>query len=110
MNDNGINGDRVPGDGIYSVELSLRPSTPLGTHEIQVQAIDNFDVQTSIVPVSIVVEEESNIIPSLDSDTISGSVMVIILIGFTVIAAVAVIFLMRRGGDKDYLEDRFGFD
>ena len=71
MNDNGINGDRVPGDGIYSVELSLRPSTPLGTHEIQVQAIDNFDVQTSIVPVSIVVEEESNIIPSLDSDTIS---------------------------------------
>ena len=33
MYDNGINGDRVPGDGIYSVELSLRPSTPLGTHE-----------------------------------------------------------------------------
>ena len=110
MNDNGINGDRVPGDGIYSVELSLRPSTPLGTHEIQVQAIDNFDVQTSIVPVSIVVEEESNIIPSLDSDTISGSVMVIILIGFTVVAAIAVILLMRRGGDKDYLEDRFGFE
>ena len=110
MHDNGINGDRVPGDGIYSVELSLRPSTPLGTHEIQVQAIDNFDVQTSIVPVSIVVEEESNIIPSLDSDTISGSVMVIILIGFTAVAAVAVILLMRRGGDKDYLEDRFGFE
>ena len=76
------------------------PALLFGTHEIQVQAIDNFDVQTSIVPVSIVVEEESNIIPSLDSDTISGSVMVIILIGFTVIAAVAVIFLMRRGGDK----------
>ena len=110
MNDNGINGDRVPGDGIYSVELSLRPSTPLGTHEIQVQAIDNFDVQTSIVPVSIVVEEESNIIPSLDSDTISGSVMVVILIGFTAVAAVAVILLMRRGGDKDYLGDRFGFE
>ena len=36
--------------------------------------------------------------------------MVIILIGFTAVAAVAVILLMRRGGDKDYLEDRFGFE
>ena len=36
--------------------------------------------------------------------------MVIILIGFTAIAAVAVVFLMRRGSEKDYLEDRFGFE
>ena len=110
LNDNGVKGDRIPGDGIYSVELSLRPSTPLGTHEIQIQAIDSFDVATSVVPVSIVVEEDLSIIPSLDSDTISSSVLVVILLGFTVIAAVSVIFLMRRGKDKDYYDDRFGFE
>ena len=110
LNDNGINGDRISGDGIYSVELSLRPSTPLGTHEIQVQAIDSFDVATAVVPVSVVVEEDLSIIPSLDSNTISSSVLVIILLAFTAIAAVSVIFLMRRGKDKDYYDDRFGFE
>ena len=74
MNDNGINGDEVPGDGIYSVELSLRTSTPIGTHEIQIQAIDSFDVATPITPVSIVVQEETSILPSLDSDSISTTV------------------------------------
>ena len=110
MNDNGINGDVTPGDGIYSVELSLRPSTPLGTHEIQIQAIDSFDVATPIVPVSIVVQEETNLLPSLDSESISTSVLVVILIGFSIIACVTVFLLMRKGRDKEYIEDRFGFE
>lgn len=110
MNDNGFNGDKTPGDGIYSVELSLRTSTPLGTHEIQIQAIDSFDVATPITPVSIVVQEETSILPSLDSDSISTTVLVVILIGFTAVAAISVFFLMRKGKDKEYLEDRFGFE
>ena len=36
MNDNGINGDVTPGDGIFSVELSLRSSTPLGLSLIHI--------------------------------------------------------------------------
>ena len=110
MNDNGINGDAVPGDGIYSVELSLRTSTPIGTHEILIQAIDGFDVATPITPVSIIVEEEASLVPSLDSDTLSSSVLIVILIGFTLVAGITVFFLMRKGGDKEYLEDRFGFE
>lgn len=110
MNDNGINGDRIAGDGIFSVQLSVRSSTPLGTHEIQIQAIDSFDVATAIIPVTIVIEEELSIIPSLDSDTISTSVLVIILIGFTIVAGASVLFLARRGKGKDYLDDRFGFE
>ena len=110
MNDNGINGDATPGDGIYSVELSLRSSTPLGTHEIQIQAIDSFDVATSVTPVSIVVQEETNILPSLDSDSISTSVLLVILIGFAIVAGSSVLFLMRKGKDKEYFEDRFGFE
>lgn len=110
MNDNGINGDTFPGDGIYSVELSLRTSTPIGNHEILIQAIDGFDVATPITPVSIIVEEESSLVPSLDSDTLSSSVLVVILIGFTMVAGISVFFLMRKGKDKEYLEDRFGFE
>ncbi|DAC58111.1 MAG TPA: hypothetical protein D7I03_06275 [Candidatus Poseidoniales archaeon] len=110
MNDNGINGDAVPGDGIYSVELSLRTSTPIGTHEILIQAIDGFDVATPITPVSVIVVEESSLVPSLDSDTLSSSVLIVILIGFTMVAGISVFFLMRKGKDKEYLEDRFGFE
>jgi len=110
MNDNGINGDAFPGDGIYSVELSLRTSTPIGNHEILIQAIDGFDVATPITPVSIIVEEESSLVPSLDSDTLSSSVLIVILIGFTMVAGISVFFLMRKGKDKEYLEDRFGFE
>ncbi|DAC28130.1 MAG TPA: hypothetical protein D7H99_03215, partial [Candidatus Poseidoniales archaeon] len=110
MNDNGINGDRVPNDGIFTVQLSLRTSTPIGTHEILVQAIDNFDVATAVMPISVTVEEESGIIPSLDSEQLSVSVLVGILIAFTLVAGVAVFVLMRRGKDKDYVNDRFGFE
>ena len=110
MNDNGINGDAFPGDGIYSVELSLRTSTPIGTHEILIQAIDSFDVATPITPVSIIVEEESSLVPSLDSDALSSSVLIVILIGFSIVAGISVFFLMRKGKDKEYLEDRFGFE
>ena len=110
MNDNGINGDRVPNDGIFTVQISLRTSTPIGTHEILVQAIDNFDVATPVIPISVTVEEESGLVPSLDSEQLSASVLVGILIGFTLVAGIAVFVLMRRGKDKDYVNDRFGFE
>lgn len=110
MNDNGINGDRVPNDGIFTVQISLRTSTPIGTHDILVQAIDNFDVATVVMPISVTVEEESGIIPSLDSEQLSVSVLVGILIAFTLVAGIAVFVLMRRGKDKDYINDRFGFE
>ena len=110
MNDNGINGDRVPQDGIFSVEMSIRTSTPLGTHEIQIQAIDSFDVATPVTPVSVIVEEDTDLIPSLDSESLSSTVLVVILLGFTAITLVALLFLMRKSKDKEYLGDRFGFE
>jgi hypothetical protein len=110
MNDNGINGDRVPNDGIFTVQISLRTSTPIGTHEILVQAIDNFEVATVVMPISVTVEEETGIIPSLDSEQLSVSVLVGILIAFTIVAGTAVFVLVRRSKDKDYANDRFGFE
>ena len=110
MNDNGINGDRVSNDGIFTVELSIRSSTPLGTHEIFVQAIDEFDVATSIVPVSITVEEQTNLLTNVDTDTISSTLLIVVLIGFALVAATAVFVLVRKGRDGDGLSDRFGFE
>jgi len=110
MNDNGINGDRVANDGIFTAELSLRTSTPIGTHEVLVQAIDGFDVATSVNSLFITVEEESSIVPNIDSETLSISVLVGILVGFAIVAGIAVIVLMRKGKGKDYIGDRFGFE
>ena len=110
MNDDGINGDLVANDGTFTVELSIRSSTPVGTHEILVQAIDNFDVPTSVVPVSITVEEEANLLTNVGSDTISSTILVVVLIIFSLVAAISVIVLIRKGRDGDSVSDRFGFE
>ncbi len=82
----------------------------MGTHEIQIQAIDSFDVATPVTPVSVIVEEDTDLIPSLDSESLSTTVLVVILLGFTAITLVTLLFLMRKSKDKEYLGDRFGFE
>ena len=110
MNDNGINGDRVANDGIFTVELSLRSTVPTGTHEVLVQAADNFDVPTSPTPVIITVEDSSEVLPGVSSETLSTSVLVVILVLFSIVAIIAVISLSRRGNQGDKNNDRFGFE
>ena len=63
-----------------------------------------FDVATPITPVSVVVQEETSVVPSLDSDSISTTVLAVILLGFTIIAGVSVFFLLRKGKDKNTLK------
>ena len=43
MYDDGTNGgDEVANDGVFTALLSVRTGTPLGTHEVQLRAIDQF--------------------------------------------------------------------
>jgi hypothetical protein len=55
MNDEGRNGDRLAGDGIFIVEMSVRASIPLGTHEVLIQAADTYGEATGYasIPVSL---------------------------------------------------------
>ena len=110
MNDNGINGDRVANDGIFTVELSLRSTVPTGTHEVLVQAADNFDVATSPTSVFITVEDSSEVLPGVSSETLSSSVLIVVLVLFSIVAIIAIISLSRRGKQGDNNNDRFGFE
>ena len=75
MYDDGTNGDRVANDGIFTVQLSVRSSTPLGAHEVLIQASDNYDVVTSQVPVLITVEDQTSSVPGLDDTAVSTEML-----------------------------------
>ena len=110
MYDDGTNGDRVANDGIFSVEISLRTSTPLGTHDILVQAADQYDVVSSSESMSITVEEDSNVVPGLDGTSLSTGLLMSIF-GILIIAIIVVsAILIRNKEDDGSGGDRFGFE
>ncbi len=110
MYDDGTNGDRVANDGNFTVQLSVRSSTPLGTHEVLIQASDNYDVVTSKVPVLITVEDQTSVIPGLDDTSISTEALMGIFSVLVFVIIVIIAVLLRNKGDDDFGGDRFGFE
>lgn len=109
MYDDGTNGDRVANDGIFSVEISLRSSTPLGSHEVLIQAVDQYDVISSLEPMSIAVVDDSNVVPGLDDTSLSTGLLISIF-GILIIAIIVVsAMLIRNKEDDGSGGDRFGF-
>ena len=110
MYDDGTNGDRVAYDGNFTVQLSVRSSTPPGTHEVLIQASDNYDVVSLKVPVYITVEDKNSIVPGLDDTSVSTE-MLLGIFGILVIAIIVVsAMLLRSKDDDDIGGDRFGFE
>ena len=72
------------------------------------QAADNFDVAASPTLVFITVEDSSEVLPGVSSETLSTSVLIVILVLFSTVAIIAVISLSRRGKQGDKNNDRFG--
>ena len=110
MYDDGTNGDRVANDGNFTVQLSIRSSTPLGTHEVLVQASDNYDVVTSQVPVSITVEDRTSIVPGLDDTSVSTEMLLGIFSVLVIAIIVVSAMLLRNKDGEDLGGDRFGFE
>jgi len=107
MYDDGVNGgDDLAGDGIFSVLLSIRDGTPLGTHEVSLRAFDTYGELNQTV--SAVTLEAA----STSGGTAQGwsSSAVVTLGAALVLAAVVVVSMMwRRGGGGDHgPTDRFG--
>lgn len=105
MHDDGVSGgDEIAGDGTYSVLLSVRDGTPLGTHEISLRAYDIYgELNTGSSVISLTEPEASG-------DTEGGlSTLVLSGLGLVVfLGALVVLSLMvRRGGDGGDV-DRFG--
>jgi len=110
MRDDGTNGDRVANDGNFTVEISLRSSTPEGTHDILIQAADQYDVVSGTIPMSITIEDESAVIPGLDDTSLSTGVLAGAF-GILVIAIIVVsVMLIRNKDDDGSGGDRFGFE
>lgn len=96
-------GDKVAGDGLYSVELSIRDATPIGTYELLIYSTDVYGSQSSNS--AIVVLNEQSVVP-----TQSESTAIFYVFGLVLALAMIVIGLMLLQGRKDEQEkeDRFG--
>jgi hypothetical protein len=103
MHDDGVNGgDTVAGDGVYSVLLSVRDGTPLGTHEIALRAFDAYgELNTGSSAITLTEASDSTDAGGGISTAVLGGVGLAVLVGAGVVLA-----LMRRDGGEG--GDRFG--
>jgi hypothetical protein len=109
MYDDGTNGDAVAGDGVYSVEMQVRNSIPLGTHEILIQASDVFGKVSPTESLAVQLTEDDGLLPGVEGSSISTGVLVGLL-AICAIAGAAVIFVsIRNRPENQDGEDRFGF-
>jgi hypothetical protein len=108
MNDEGINGDRVPGDGIYTVEMSVRQSIPTGTHEVIVQASDSYGEATGYTSINVKLSEQGASPISTDGNFLSDGILIGILVMFGIGVAVMIVISIRNGPKRGDGEDMFG--
>ena len=106
MHDDGINGgDEIAGDGIYSVLLSLREGTPLGTHEVFVRSLDTYgELNTSSTVIKLEEPDETGTVDEGLSTTVLGALGLGI---FVAAGGVLAMMWRRQDGDGDGT-DRFG--
>jgi hypothetical protein len=105
--DNGQGLDRVANDGIYTATASIRTSTPLGTHEIFVQASDAYGDAT--MPTSFIVSVEEADDGGLGSDEGGVSLTIIAIVVGVVALLAGLLVYFRFNQSSDEKEDRFGF-
>ncbi|MBI4428369.1 MAG: hypothetical protein HY562_04555, partial [Ignavibacteriales bacterium] len=55
LNDNGVNGDMNPGDGIFTETVSLEPAPPAGEYEFRFQAFDRSNAESNTLTKRITV-------------------------------------------------------
>jgi len=105
--DNGQGLDRVANDGIYTATASVRTSTPLGSHEIFVQASDAYGDATSPTSFIVLVEKADDGGLGSDEDGVSLTIIAIVVGVLALIAGLVVYFRFNQSSDEK--EDRFGF-
>ena len=105
MHDDGVNGgDELAGDGVYSVVLSVREGTPLGTHEVSLRAYDTYgELNTGSSVITLVEPEAPGVSEGGLSTLVLGGLGLAVFLG----ALVVLSLMVRRGGDGDGV-DRFG--
>ena len=110
MNDEGLNGDRVAGDGIFTVEMSLRESIPLGTHEVLVQASDVYGEATGYTSIAVSLQQEDSSVITTDGNFLTDGILIGILVVFGIGVAAMIVISIRNGPKRGDGKDMFGLD
>ena len=110
MYDDGTNGDAVANDGIYSVELQVRNSIPLGTHEVLIQASDVYGKVSPTESIAIQLIEEQTSLSGVSGSFLTSGVLIGVLALFGIGVAVVVFISIRNRPESEQGEDRFGFN
>ena len=97
MNDNGINGDSIAGDGVYSVEFNARTSLEPGTMEIRIRATDIYQSMTPLEEqdhqITLVREESPDSASWLGSNADILAVVVAAMLTMGAIGAIIRVFI-----------------
>ena len=99
MVDDGTSGDRFAGDGIYSMEFTVRPTIPEGEIEIKIRATDIFLSSTPPEDQGHVFSVYTSDCCSDDSSWISkniSSIVLVSLFSILLLGMVAVILQVRK--------------
>jgi hypothetical protein len=110
MYDDGSNGDAVANDGIYSVEMQVRSSIPIGTHEVLIQASDVYGKVSPTTSIAVQLAEEQSVLPGVSSSILTTGVVMGILVVFGIGVTVVVIISIRNRPESEQGQDRFGFN
>ncbi len=110
MYDDGSNGDAVANDGIYSVELQVRNSIPIGTHEVLIQASDVYGKVSPTTSIAVQLVEEQSVLPGVSGSFLSTGVLLGVLVVFGIGVAVVVTISIRNRPENEEGQDRFGFN
>ena len=108
--DDGTNGDVTANDGIYSVELQVRNSIPLGTHEVLIQASDIYGKVSPTESIAIQLVEEESALTGVSGSFLTSGVLIGVLILFGIGVAVVVFISIRNRPEREEGQDRFGFN
>jgi hypothetical protein len=97
MNDKGINGDSIAGDGVYSVEFNARTSLEPGTMEIRIRATDIYQSMTPLEEqdhqITLVREESPDSASWLGSNADILAVVVAAMLTMGAIGAIIRVFI-----------------
>jgi len=110
MYDDGSNGDAVANDGIYSVEMQVRSSIPIGTHEVLIQASDVYGKVSPTTSIAVQLVEEQSILPGVSGSILTTGVLLGILVVFGIGVTAIVVISIRNRPESEQGQDRFGFN
>ncbi|MDP6234586.1 MAG: hypothetical protein QF364_01940 [Candidatus Poseidoniaceae archaeon] len=109
MYDDGSNGDKTANDGIYTAQMQLRSSIPLGTHEIMVQASDSYGKVSPTTSIAVQLVQEEGALPVIEGSILTTGVMIGLLVVFGIGVAAVLFISVRNKPENLDKEDRFGF-